>query len=579
MFRVLVGLCAAICATLSVGASARSAPAQQAYFDMVYRPALTPDSNDFVAMDVSITFVGDSDGVTDVEFPNAWGRFGDLYKYISNISVDGATIEPSKEPNRHVLRHRAGAKLTLSYRVSGAARPDQLREGDNVNDYRPIINPGYFHLLGSVMVARPDHLSNDTPASFRIEGMPQGTSFASDMQHVTADRPLEAGDLIDSVAVGGDFRILDAGKGARLAIRGKIDARDDAGWIKGYRDTAQAITSYWESVAGPYLVTILPFAPANEGSTSIGGTGRSDAYAFFATSNAQPEDIDRIMGHEMGHSWVPRRIGNMKDGPDEPESYWFSEGFTDFTSSRAMVRAGLWTPEKFAVNWNAALAEYERLSVKDKGNVEVAKLFWTNGDAQRLPYLRGMLFASWLDDELRRLKKPTTLRAILLKMQSEAKRLSMAQVEKQGYGIGLLRRFSAKAGLKLDKPMAAYIDAGKPIMFGPHFMTACGRFEERQRAVFHRGFDAEATLANNRIITGVIVNGPAWKAGLRDGMKLVKRSAGEIGNSEVEIAYEVTDNGVAKTLKWMPEGEGQELVRRLLLDPAKMDGCKAYLSN
>lgn len=579
MFRVVVGLCAAICATISIGASAQSALFQKAYFDMVYRPVLEPGSGEFTAIDVSLTFVGDSDGVTDVEFPNAWGGFGNLYKYISDITVTGATMEAGKEPNRHVLRHKAGAKLTLSYRVTGAARPDQQAEGEDVNEYRPIINPGYFHLLGSVMVARPDHLSNETPASFRIEGMPERATFASDMQHVTNDRQLEVGDLIDSVAVGGDFRILDAGNGARLAIRGKIDARDDAGWIKGYHDTAQAITSYWDSVAGPYLVTILPFVPANEGSTSIGGTGRSDAYAFFTTSNARPETIDLIMGHEMGHSWMPRKVGSMMDGPDEPQSYWFSEGFTDFTSSRAMVRAGLWTPEQFAANWNVALAEYERLSVKDKGNVEVAILFWTNGDAQRLPYLRGMLFASWLDDELRRLKKPTTLRAILLKMQSEAKRLSWAQVERQGYGIGLLRRFTARAGLKLDRPIAEHIDAGKPIMFGPQFMTACGRFEERKRAVFHRGFDAEATLANNRIITGVIVNGPAWNAGLRDGMKLVQRSAGEIGNSEVEIAYEVDDKGVAKTLKWMPEGEGEELIRRLLLDPAKTDGCKAYLSN
>jgi predicted metalloprotease with PDZ domain len=579
MFRLLVGLCAAFSATLSVNASARSALFQKAYFDMVYRPVLKADSKDFAAMDVSLTFQGDSDGVTDVEFPNAWGGFGDLYKHISNISVIGATIEPGKEPNRHILRHKGGAKLTLSYRVTGAVRPDQQGEGDDVNEYRPIINAGYFHLLGSVMVARPGHLSNETPASFRIEGMPDGAAFASDMQHGTAEKPLEAGDLIDSVAVGGDFRILDAGNGARLAIRSKIDARDDAGWIKAYRDTAQAITSYWDSVAGPYLVTILPFAPANEGSTSIGGTGRSDAYAFFTTSNGRPETIDLIMGHEMGHSWMPRRVGGMKDGPDEPQSYWFSEGFTDFTSSRAMVRAGLWTPEQFAANWNGALSGYERLSVKDKGNVEAAKLFWTNGDAQRLPYLRGMLFASWLDDELRRLKKPTTLRAILLKMQSEAKRLSWAQVERQGYGIGLLRRFSARAGLKLDRPMAEHIDAGKPIAFGPQFMAACGGFEERKRALFHRGFDAEATLANNRIITGVIANGPAWKAGLRDGMKLVQRTAGEIGNSEVEIAYDVEDKGVAKTLKWMPQGEGQELIRRLLLDPAKTDGCKAYLSN
>jgi predicted metalloprotease with PDZ domain len=574
MFRAVAIIC------LAVLSPALSLPAaDNDRVELTYRPILKPGNSEYLGIDVVLRFPGDSDGVTDIELPNEWGGFGGLYKYVSGLVAAGGELSAGNEPHRYTLRHASNARVTLSYRITGVDRPDKLGENDDGNEYRPIINPTYFHLIGNAVLVRPGHLSNDTPASFGIIGLPEGVAFASDLQHGSKEEGLTFGDLIESVAVGGDFRILDAGNGARLAIRSAVDARDDAGWIKAYGDVSRAITGYWESQAGPYLVTILPFAPANEGSISVGGTGRSDAYAFFTTRNAPPETLDLIMSHEMVHSWVPRRIGSMDDGPDEPQSYWFSEGFTDFTSWRALVRAGLWTPEQYAAKWNEALGEYNRLSVREASNAEAAKLFWTSAEGQRLPYLRGMLFASWLDDELRRLKKPTTLRTILLRMQREATKLKGEQVEKKGYGIGLLRHFSAKAGLSLDKAIAEYIDAGKAAPFGPQFMAACGLFETKTRATFHRGFDARASVANNNMITGVIVDGPAWKAGLRDGMKLVRRSGGEIGNSEVEIAYDVEDAGVAKTLRWMPEGEGQETVRRIVIDKAKDAACKAYLSN
>lgn len=561
-------------ATMLYGKAADKEPVQ-----LTFRPLMKPDSRDFAAMDVSLLFRGDRDGVTEVDLPNEWGGLNKLYQFLSDIRAQDGIVEKGPLPHKIIIRHKPNAPLTLSYRITGASRPDVLAQGEDANEYRPIINPAYFHLLGNVAVAQPVHLSGDHPARFQLAGLPKGMAWASDMEHDRFGRPLLFTDLIESVTVGGDFRIIDAGHGARLAIRGKLDQRDDTGWVKAFGDVSAAITGYWEDEAGPYLVTILPFAPSGEGYVSLGGTGRADAFAFFSSTNADADTIDGIMAHEMGHSWVPRKLGNMANGAKEPEHYWFSEGFTDFTTWRALVRAGFWTPERFAAQWNGALSEYDRLSVRETPNKEAARLFWSGGDAQRLPYLRGMLFASWLDDALRRLEKPTTLRQLLLAMQKEAKLLNWQQIEKRGHGIGLLRAKAKAAGLPLNDAIATYIEAGKAITFGPQFMTACGQFETRQRRGFHRGFDIDATIANNDSIRGVIVDGPAWKAGLRDGMKLIRRTAGEIGNSEMEIAYDIEDAGVAKTLRWMPEGQGQQTVRRMIFDKGNAAACKAYLSN
>jgi predicted metalloprotease with PDZ domain len=567
------------CALLTILSSASALASRDVPIELVYRPILNMGTNEFAAMKVSLSFRGDSDGVTDIVLPNQWGGYNELYKQISAIAAKGARIEKGEEPHKIALRHKRGAVVTLSYTVTGVPRPDKLSGEDTSNEYRPIVNPTYFHLLGEAVVPQPAHVGGDAPVRFRIVGMPTGATFASDLEHAAKGRALRFNDLLESVSVGGDFRILEAGNNARLAVRGKFDERDDAGWLKAFDTVAKSVTGYWQSDAGPYLVTILAFTPERPGSISVGGTGRRDAFAFFATTNAVADTLDLIMAHEMTHSWVPRRIGNIIENETQQESYWLSEGFTDFATYRALVLSGAWGPERFAQQMNSVLAEYDALSIKALPNAEAAKLYWTSREGQRLPYLRGMLFASWLDDQLRKVSSGKSLKQILLAMQKRAAGINQEEAAKLGYAARLLRDEAATAGMDIDGVIATYIDKGQPIVFEAGFMADCGRLETRRRATFHRGFDVEATVANANTISGVKVNGPAWKAGLRDGMKLIGRRSGEVGNSEVEIVYEVSDWGVGKTLRWMPTGEGEETVRRLVLDKAKDAGCKAYLSS
>ena len=49
---------------------------------------------------------------------------------------------------------------------------------------------------------------------------------------------------------------------------------------------------------------------------------------------------------------------------------------------------------------------------------------------------------------------------------------------------------------------------------------------------------------------------PAYAAGLRDGMVLLGRDAGEIGNAEAEIVYRVRDGQTERVLRYLPRGHG-----------------------
>ena len=140
---------------------------------------------------------------------------------------------------------------------------------------------------------------------------------------------------------------------------------------------------------------------------------------------------------------------------------------------------------------------------------------------------------------------------------------------------------AAPFGVDVSVDVANHIEAGADIQLPADLLAPCGRIESRQIALFHRGFDIDATNANNNIIAGVIPSSPAYAAGLRDGMVLLRRDSGEIGNAEVELAYIVRDGDVERTIRYMPRGPGmvtqQQLVLEKDLNGERLAQCVALL--
>lgn len=520
---------------------------------------VTGKSGKFAAIDIAMTFKGDSDGETQVKMPDSWGGAETLYRHITKVSVKGGTLKVSGNAAERVIFHKPGARVTLSYRVVPARQHARLGEGEQVNDYRPIIAPDYFQLIGNAIIANPSHIALEQPAIVKIGKMPSGATFASDLQHGNFAKPLTFNDLIESVSVGGDFRIIDAGGGLRLAMRGQFRERTHDQWVNAFTRIAAAQRSYWGAADSPFLVTVLPYEAPSEGYVSVGGTGRADAFAIFATTNASTDTLDLVLAHEMMHTWVPGAIGGLNSG-DNPEPYWLSEGFTDFLTWRVLVRAGIWTPERFAAQMTAALAEYDKLSIRTMPNAQSAQKFWKDREAQRLPYLRGMLFATWADAELlRKSGGRTDFDDVMMEMLRQSKRGGGEDV------VALFPKAMKEAGVATDTILAKAIERGEPIAFPPDLFAPCGTMEVIDRATFDRGFDVAATAAAGNVVSGTRVGSPAWKAGLRDGMKLLGRESGQLGNSQVELAYAVEDKGVRKTLRWMPEGTTRETIRRFAI--------------
>lgn len=543
--RLIVQSIAAACAVLfCMGAAA---PERIEY-------TLTPIVEDgaLVAIQFDLRLRGDTDGESTLRLPGSWGGQNELWKGIDRLEVvSGAELRDGDSPGQRVLVHRPNARIHVRYRViqdwEGAPRAELG------NTYRPAIQPSYFHLIGDAALVTPGEANLRAPVRLRVRGLPRGWSFASDLEHdgLTVER------LWSSVMVGGDFRVLrDPETNIRVAIRGTWSFTD-ADFMRDVSRIVGGQRAFFGDSASPFLVTVLHLG-SPENWISIGGTGLGDAFAVFATPNGPPDGITRTLAHESIHTWIPAQIGGM---PEEGEaiSYWLSEGFTDFYTYRLLVRDRIWTPQQFATELNETLRAYAQSPVRAEPNTRILADFWNSREVHNLPYQRGRLLALVWDQRLR--ANGRDFDDVVFEMRRRAR------ASENGKAVDLFAAAASSLGLDVRAELASNIEAGVPILLPEDLLAPCGRVTTRDVSVFHRGFDIEATQANNNIIAGVDPALPAYAAGLRNGMTLIRRDDGEIGDSEQEIAYVVRDGETERTFRYMPRGHGSFTLQELILDP------------
>ncbi len=570
--RVFAAALALFCASFAMSASAEFPPR----VDYVGRDRieyrLTPVIRDGVLekVEVALEFSGDPSGETTIELPSEWGGETELWRGIEDLrGVSGVRVEETGDPTRRIVR---GYTQDLPIRI----RYDIIQDGEGPptargrGRYRPVVQPGYFHLLGHTALIVPQ-VDESRPVRVRVTGMPRGWRYASDLQH----GGLRLGNVRASVMVGGDFRILNAPNGhARIAIRGEWGFSDQQ-FAREVGEIIGAQRDFWGDDRRPYLVTVLQQQQVAS-NMSVGGTGLSDAFAFFATPNAESILITRTLAHEGNHTWIPGEIGGLSpDETQERAAYWLSEGFTEFLTGRLLVRQGVWGPAEYAADINSMLDAYAQSPVSTAPNARIVADFWNDQQMQRLPYQRGQALALVWDARLR--SQGHTLAAVMRDMRARART--------QGETRDAANLFPASAqrfGLDVSADLATYVEQGAMVRLPEDAFGACGRVLTEEVPRFHRGFDIEATSANNNIIAGVDPSLNAYAAGVRDGMTLVRRDAGEIGNSNVEIVYVMRDGETERTFRYMPRGHGAFTRQRFQL-AAPLEGetlaqCRALLT-
>lgn len=358
---------------------------------------------------VSITVRGDSDGATTLSNQPCCG-IRDAHAFVRDVRVDssGHPLAVDDTAAGWTVRHPPGAVLTVNYRLPPSG-PLLIRTG-TPGQYRPLVDATTYHLLGSTALLLPVGRAVADPVVLDFDA----TKVASHGRFVSSfgEGPALHGirttraDIASALFLGGAISLrLRHGDGGTIAVA--FSAMRPSVRTDALTEDALAIVDaerrFFDDDQPWYVVSVRGAERRGSNIYLGGGSGHTNAFAMFAADDIDASDAENreqfrwVIAHEYFHQWNGRqlRVASLP-GTDEDDasSYWFSEGVTDFYATRLLTRAGLQTPAASLDTLNRTLLRYATNSKRDMSAREAGPLFWTDADAEKIPYLRGYL-AAW----------------------------------------------------------------------------------------------------------------------------------------------------------------------------------------
>jgi predicted metalloprotease with PDZ domain len=298
-----------------------------------------------------------------------------------------------------------------------------------------------------------------------------------------------------------------------------------------------------------YTVTILPR------SGIIAGTCIPNLFVCFARSDVSRDELNVLIAHEMFHTWLPNKASIAQAKGESALRYeWFYEGFTDYFARTILAEAGLLGPARFAELVNQ---DIDNLAVNPARNGTFADLLAAQKARKydtaykKLAYYRGALIALKWDATIRGAGKGRTLADFIREFCRLAGRRGGKLTEDAFFGL------AAEYGIDAKGDLERHIIRGEPISVSAGALG--DRFELRDAEVsaFQPGFSIVESFKSSRV-AGVVENGPAARAGLRNGMELVgMNNSNRFGNgwrADRPLTVTVRIDGRPCSFEFFPHG-------------------------
>lgn len=474
---------------------------------MEYRLAPIFEGEALVALEVELRFTADASGTTRLQLPERWASERELWRYVRDVEVEGARSVSDDGPAVKVIEATPASALRVRYRVVSAyARAPRADDGQ---PFAPIIRPEWFYVFGEALFAVPGE-GDDAPARFTWTGAPEGFEFASDLLHLEQAGG-RVGDVRESIVMGGRgltrHEELVGGAPLHIALRGDFPFTDDA-FVDMARAIVQTERALWGERGEPFSIVLAPLE-AVERHRSLGGTGRSDAFALTVAEDTPIEFLRHLLAHEYFHTWNPRRLGGQPEGDEDMRGKWFDEGFTELYTWRLLLRGGLYQLEDFARDWNAALRKYATSPVRNEPNERIAADYWNDPDVGDLPYLRGPQLGAIWEQRLREATDGARGLDDVLRAMRDARRGADARARAPVAADQFVATYAALGGPALAEDLERFVERGETIRLPADVFGGCARVETEpgpagvQRLEIVGTPTAEERAACARVLSGL----------------------------------------------------------------------------
>jgi predicted metalloprotease with PDZ domain len=540
-------------------------------------------------LDVVVTFPAEGKRESWLRMQPEWAGVKDFSAFLTPSTEQGrgVKVEGTPEPYRWKVEHAPEGSVRVSYQVR-AALPDPDDEKVQQQDdlYRTQIGNNWFQFFGygvfpsveawddarsgrmCVTLVQPADRSGPLLGSY-FNGTTQAQAVATlTGSHAVLRHAFYAG--------GPGWRVVPrtvAGGPVITASRGRLGL-DDSSFADRVSGLLETHRRFWgEAQSTQQTVVRTP----NNSVANYGGTLVRQAAVLHVGKDFGPnsESFEFLIGHENLHQWLPHRLGGPETGGAEQVArhYWLSEGFTDYYAHRLLLADGLWTLDRYAAQLTRMLRTYWRSPARQAPADKIAPRFFSDRDTGRQMYARGELLAMAWDRELR-LKDAAGLDGVLRSLilsQAEATQAPPARER-------VLAALSERLGPGPRQQVLTVIDEGRSFDLEEGLAGPCFTLGWDAVPRWVPGFDVKSMSSPTRQATGVVVDGPAYRAGLRDGMTLQGWSIYG-GDTSKEILLKVkTEEGSQDLRYWPVDGSTERLPTLTVRAGAKIDtACLGWI--
>ena len=535
-----------------------------------------------LSIEVAVSTLGSPDGETIYEVSDAWGGVHAGGADLLPVFVGGAQgrkLEYERpQGHRIVVRHEPGEALIFRYRI-----PANEHQGESgpATFRRPIVNEHLFHTVGTLALFVPEHLDGDVERTLRFRWRnfhEQGWQVATSFGVAPEDGFIRVRETLDRArhalyVAGDDLRVHEIdvrGSPLVIALAGDRWEFEDA----EFTDLASSIVAQERAFfddfdRGYYLIGLIPVGPVlREGGSSLGGTGLTNCFSLTLHPNAglaplpTPRGpgvmgVAQLLAHEMFHEWNGLTVRRL-----DPEQlvYWFSEGFTNFYARRILFRGGWIDAAEYAASVNEAIEAYLGSPVRNEPNARILEDFWNDRSVKMLPYHRGDVVAMLLD---RAIREASGGERSLDDLMRELVREALATGERIDTGH-LLERFAHHTDAETAALVRGIVVDGETAPIRADLFAPCLERVEVECAPFELGFDFERSMEANEVL-GVVADSAAWRAGLRDGQRLIGWSVRR-GDTARDVVLTTVLDGAEVDLRYRPVGDPRRVPRFLVRD-------------
>ena len=534
------------------------AVAQSTGADLLYRvrPVVAADRTE---LDVELAYRAEAPDT--VRLPVDCYGSPDLHRSVASfVGVGGTKVAAGADPTRRSVTPGPDGRVRLRYRMS--------YDPVAMDDYAFSANtsPRHFHVGGCQWM-----LAVGDPAVSRLNAVeivdpPAGWRFYSSWGP-DGRRSQRSGvyDRVKVSALGGEkgfhrrFQVRSRPVDVFIADGLDLPEEQIAGSIE------KIVTLQRERMDDfDYPFYTVALRPRSE---VIAGTALGDSlFVVFVRRDASIEAVQELLAHEMFHNWLPNKARVVTaSAPEQTRFEWLHEGVAEYMTRRLLLDAGLISREQFVALFNEDLVRIAHSPYRGATTADLAEALrdrrFTNLH-KKLSYYRGALIALRWEDALRRAdsgKQVIDLVKDMTRLAGDDHELS------DDAFFSLARAYGLDARADFEKHLVRAEPIVPPPALDGYALT------ETVIPGFDIGFDVGLSLRRKRL-AGVTTDGPAYRAGLRDGMELVKldNTNPPLGGwpAAKPVTVRVKSDGVERTFEYAPVAPDIRVARYTKAAPA-----------